>query len=357
MKFDPSELENCEVLQPSMMTFGATVKRYHTPVSNRENFRLALQHKAEWMPVSVDKRWFTPRIVPDNIARAFVIEGDRYTGPVGGKDMFGIDWEYVPAAHGSIVHPGNPILTDITKWKEVIQFPDLDSWDWEGSAKACAEYLTNSDVYQNFCVFTGWFERLIAFMDFGPAAYAVMSRKLRPYAKEVFEALTDLWIDLVDHVDRYFGHMVDGFAFHDDWGSQTCPFFHARETEELLVPCMKRLTDHIHELGYSAELHSCGKIEPLIPCVIHAGWDSWEGMVINDYASLYEKYGDQLIMNIPAAAVPKDADEETLKAAADAFAAQYACKDRPACISAFTIPAGTTFMDELYKVTRMSFGE
>ena len=96
--------------------------------------------RSEWLPRADDKMNFLPEIVPDNPARAMVTQGKKYEGPVGGLDMFGIDWEYVPSAHGSIVRPGNPTLTDVTKWKEVIKFPDVDSWDWEGNAESDKVY-------------------------------------------------------------------------------------------------------------------------------------------------------------------------------------------------------------------------
>ena len=49
--------------------------------------------------------------------------------------MFGVNWIFDEAANGSMVVPGSPILEDANDWKEVIKFPDVDSWDWEGSAK------------------------------------------------------------------------------------------------------------------------------------------------------------------------------------------------------------------------------
>ena len=351
MKFDKKEIENIKF---STGRNGRLVMQFDSPITPRENLRRAFRKDALWMPSSSDKNWFCPEIIPDNVARAFVIQGPKYEGPVGGDDMFGIYWEYVPSAHGSIVRPGNPTLTDITKWREVIKFPDVDSWDWEGCAKANTEYLDNIPIYQNICIFTGWFERLISFMDFGPAAYAIMNRKTKQDAKDLMDALSDLWIDIVDHCHKYFGHHFDGFTFHDDWGAQDGPFFNERIVREMLVPYMRRVTDHIHSLGYTCDLHSCGKIERLVPCIIEAGWDSWDGMAINDYHALYEQYGDQLIMALPGTGCPADADEETQKAFAATYAAEYANKDRPGVLSNYDRP-GKDFEIELYKLTREKF--
>ncbi|MBR0450497.1 MAG: methyltransferase [Oscillospiraceae bacterium] len=356
MKFDIKEIENAKITYPdvSMYLFGGI--EFDSPVTSRENLRLAYQKKQLWMPATMDKNWFCPVIIPDNPARAFVIQGTKYEGPVGGDDMFGIYWEYVPSAHGSIVRPGNPTLTDVTKWREVIHFPDVDSWDWEGSAKANKEYLINCPRYINFCIFTGWFERLISFMDFGPAAYALMNRKTKDYVKELMDALSDLWIDIVDHCYKYYGNAFEGFCFHDDWGAQDGPFFNERIVREMLVPYMRRVTDHIHELGYNCDLHSCGKVERLIPCIIEAGWDGWDGMVINDYHQIYADYGDKLIMQIPVFDCPADADVETQKEAAARYADEFANKDKPACFSHYGPPI-FDFQKELYKITRIKFSD
>ena len=354
MGFDNKEIENAKITYPDMTKHIRGGIEFDSPITPRENMRLAYEGKQLWMPATADKNWFCPEIIPDNTARAFVIQGPKYEGPVGGDDMFGVYWEYVPSAHGSIVRPGNPTLTDVENWRDVIKFPDVDSWDWEGSAKANKEFLVNNPRYVNFCIFTGWFERLISWMDFGAAAFALMNRKTKGYVKEMMEALTDLWIDIADHVDKYYGHDVDGFCVHDDWGAQDGPFFHERVVNEMLVPYMRKFTDHVHSLGYTCDLHSCGKVERLIPSMIEAGWDAWDGMVINDYHTIYAEYGDKLIMQVPVFDCPADADPETQKASADRYAEEFANIDKPACFAGAGAPI-FDFQKELYKQSRIKF--
>ena len=350
MRFDPKEIENAKIIEGRRATL-----EFASPITARENYRRALQHRAEWMPSSAVKVSFCPEIVPDNTARALVTQGHPYEGPVGGDDMFGIYWEYVPSAHGSIVRPGNPTLKDVTKWREVIKFPDVDSWDWEKSAEADREYLTTATRYQYFTILTGFFERLISFMDFGPAAYALMNRKTKDDVKALMDAIADLWIDVVEHVHKYYGDLVDGITIHDDWGAQDGPFFNARVVNEMLVPYMKKVTDRIHELGYTTNLHSCGKVEKLIPCMIDAGWDAWDGMAINDYHAIFAEYGDKIIMSVPASDCPADADIETKKEWAAKFADEFAVREKPATLSHYDHP-GFDFETELYRITREKFG-
>lgn len=349
MKFDPKEIENAKVEQGRRLMI-----EFDSPITARENFRRALEHKQLWMPMTGDKMNFTPEIVPDNTARALVTQAKPYEGPKGGLDMFGVYWEYVPSANGSIVRPGNPTLTDITKWREVVKFPDVDSWDWEKSARENREFLANSTRLQLFCILTGFFERLIAFMDFGPAAYALMNRKTKQDVKDFMDAIADLWIDVADHVHKYYGNLVDGITIHDDWGAQDGPFFNERVVREMLVPYMRKVTDHIHSLGYITNLHSCGKVEKLLPCMIEAGWDCWDGMAINDYHMLHEQYGDKIIMNVPGTECPAGSDAETQRACAAKFADDFAIRDKPAALSNYDNP-GIDFDFELYKLSREKF--
>ena len=47
--------------------------------------------------------------------------------------MFGVDWEYIPVAGGSMIRPGKPLLKDANEWYEKVKFPDIESWDWENN--------------------------------------------------------------------------------------------------------------------------------------------------------------------------------------------------------------------------------
>ncbi|MBP0986041.1 MAG: methyltransferase [Oscillospiraceae bacterium] len=351
MAFDPKEIENAKI------EYGRRVMiDFASPITAKENFRRALKGEQLWMPMTGDKINFTPEIVPDNTARALVTQGKPYEGPKGGEDMFGVYWEFVPSANGSMVRPGNPMLTDVSKWREVIKFPDVDSWDWEKSAREDREYLENNRKTVLFCILTGFFERLISFMDFGPAAYALMNRKTKEDVKELMDKIADLWIDVVDHVHKYYGDLVDGITIHDDWGAQDGPFFNARIVNEMLVPYMRKVTDHIHSYGYITNLHSCGKVEKLLPCMIDAGWDAWDGMAINDYHMLFEEYAGKILMNVPASECPADADAETQKEWAAKYADEFAVREKPATLSNYDNP-GIDFDFELYRLSRIKFSE
>lgn len=85
--------------------------------------------EGHWIPSANDIIWFCPAAYPDNPAKGNVHEAVPYPkDKLGGIDMFGIEWEYVPAIGGSTVRPGKPALDDVNNWKEAINFPDINSW-------------------------------------------------------------------------------------------------------------------------------------------------------------------------------------------------------------------------------------
>jgi uroporphyrinogen decarboxylase len=70
--------------------------------------------------------------------------------------------------------------------------------------------------------------------------------------------------------------------FHDDWGSQQKSFLKPDTYRDMIVPHLRRLCDEAHKLGILVTLHSCGKIEPLVPLMVEAHVDCWSGQPMND---------------------------------------------------------------------------
>lgn len=302
---------------------------FEPTITPRENYLRTLRHQnPQWIPMKSDSINFSPRIYPDNVARAFVIDGQPYDGPVGGPDIFGIQWKYIPVAGGSMVEPGKPFLEDISQWKEKVVFPDIDQWDWEKSAEENREFL-NTDKLVTIWIFNGMFERLISFLDFEAAAVALIDEDQQEDVKELFQALVDFYKKLLDKFAACYH--IDAVFFHDDWGSQRAPFFSLDTCREMLVPYMKQIVDHCHSLGLLFDFHCCGKNESLVPAMIECGMDMWGGQPINDKQKLVAAYGDQILLGAhdpftPAHPVPED--DEELYRQVEEFLAPYAASIR-----------------------------
>ncbi len=334
---------------------------YNYPVTPREAVKAMIWDKKPiWLLTGGESTMFTPAVIPDNIARGFVFEGgERW--PIekfGGKDMFGVEWVYVPQVGGSMVKPGNPLLEDANDWEEKVIFPDIDSWDWEGSAEINKELLSgdkfNCITFLNGC----WFERVISFMDFEGAAMAVIDEDQVDAVKALIHKMTDLYMAITDKCFQYYN--LDGICIHDDWGSQMAPFFSANVARDIFLPEMKRFVDHVHAMGYPVELHSCGHNETRCDIFAEAGFDSWSPMDMNDTVALFDKYGDKIAIGVIAEEElrldPATATPEEMAAAGKAFADRFAVPGKICTMSRYNAPwASREFREAVYKESRLNY--
>ena len=328
--------------------------KYNTPITQAENYLRALRRDgtALWFPFATDCMNVESRTNIDHIARAEIAD----MGPVqpleekGGPDLFGIVWDFVEVVGGSMVRPGNPALTDVNDWKKVIRFPDVDALDWEGCKINAV--LNGGDKLVGITFQNGMFERLISFMEFEYAALALIDEDQQDAIHELFDALADMYIRMIDKYREILD--VKQVFFHDDWGSQRAPFFSPAVCREMIVPHIKKIADHCHANGILFNHHCCGKNELLIEAMIEQGDDIWQPQVMNDVDTLVKEYGDRIMLGVTPPEMPEDATDEELSAAAKAFVAKYApdFREHPVLISGFRMPQ--RYLDALYRESRIA---
>lgn len=330
---------------------GLPVNKYNTPISVLENFRDAVNGGHQlWLPTTNDVVNIESRVNLDHVARAEI----RDLGPVqpleekGGPDMFGIEWVFVPQVGGSMVKPGTPLMDDANQWVEKVTFPDVEAMDWAGCAQMNAPFKAEDRVV-GCCFQNGLFERLISFMDFEGAAMAVIDEDQQPAILALFDKLADLYIAMIK---KYMETCdVKEVLFHDDWGSQRAPFFSLNTCMEIVVPALKKIVDFCHSQGLIFQQHSCGKNELLVPAMIAAGVDIWNGQPMNDKEMLYEKYGKDIMLGVDAPAVAEDATDEEIEAAAKAFVAKFS----PYPVVVSVRGASQKMVEALYRQSRIAF--
>ncbi|MBR3555900.1 MAG: methyltransferase [Oscillospiraceae bacterium] len=299
---------------------------YDSPISVKDNFFLSLrQEKPLWMPNAFYDTAMICPAVPDNIARAFVFESLQIPlipGRVGGRDMFGVDWEYVPAVGGSMVRGGNPKVPDIGEWEKYISFPNLEEIiDWKGISERNKAYA-NPCKPLNVTVLNGLFERLISFMDMQGAMIALVDEDQKAGVHRLFDRLCTFYDEYFRLYRKWLG--VEIVTFHDDWGSQRAPFFSLGTLREMILPYLRRIVESAHRCGCFFELHSCGKNEALVPAMIEAGVDTWQPQFMNDFDRLYADCAGRLIVVIPLKNhIRDDMDKEEMYDTVSAFVDQY----------------------------------
>jgi len=305
-----------------------TLPKYNFPISPKENYYAAVKAgKPLWLPNYYDTVTLCPACYPDAIARGFVMgpESPEYMdeSKKGGRDAFGISWVYVPVAGGSMVKPGKPLLDDMNEWKDRVDMPAVDSWDWEGSRNRFTDYLKKEDAVCVMWIFTGFFERLISLMDFENAAIALVDEDQQDAIREFFSECCSAYEKIIKHYKEDFD--CDVIYFHDDWGSQRASFFSMETCMNTIVPYLKRLVDYTHSLGMVFEMHSCGKNEYLLPCYLAAGIDIWAPQEQNDTDKIIKEANGKIVIGFWGNA-PKDASDEEKYDAGKAWAEKY-CTD------------------------------
>ena len=302
-------------------------------LNDREAYRALLSGRPIRQAGSFESTLFYPSVIPDSIARAFVIEaGSRFGEYAGGIDMFGVDWEFVPQVGGSTVRPGHPKLYDINDWPTVLNWPNVDKWDWNGSALKNRDFFDESK-FNTMAFMNGWFERLVSLMDFSAAVMALIDEDQTDAVKAFFDKLTDTYIDILDRSIQCYPK-IDGFWIHDDWGGQLNTFFSPETCNEMIVPYMKRVTDFLHAKGKHCDFHSCGNLARQIPNMIAAGWDSWTPQPsANDIEAIYDQYGDQLMIGITCNWPDPEADETVQRQAVRQFVEKYCHKQKPCLLN------------------------
>ena len=349
-KFNPDELKIIGKYNAAY-PHAPQLNKYNTPITPRENYlRMFRGEKPMWMPSHTDNLYFGPSCVPDVVARG--IAGSYNADPVdldhvGGLDMLGVEWVFVPMVNGSMPKPGVKLVPDITRWEEYVTFPDVSSWDWEGSAKRNYDFI-HQGLATSFAMHNGLFERLVSITEMEDALIALIDEDQQPAVHRFFDRLCDLYEEIICTAKKWFD--IDLIWFHDDWGSQKSGLFSLEVCREMIVPDLKRICDCAHRNGLYVELHSCGKNEKLVPAMIEAGVDAWRGQSLNDKQMLFEKYGDQIILGIEPTTLPADTtDMEQLEKDCRAFVDRYGKSGRVYC-SMFKVPPWAR--DFIYKMSR-----
>ncbi len=352
--FDPKELEVVGYC-PAFNPFAPPLPIYNSPISRKENHWLLYKGETPlWMPHSFDSYLFMPECVPDNWCRGMVTSS-KPTKPemYGGKDMFGVEWEYVPQVGGSMVRPGKPYVEDLEHWEDYVPFPNLDEWDWAGCAETFKERL-HDGRFVKVSLMSGMFERLISFVDMTDALIALVDEDQQEAVHRLFGKLCDLYDDMFARFKKYFD--ADGVWFHDDWGSQRSPFFSPSTVREMIAPYIKRVCDSAHKYGMIIDFHSCGHIEALVPIMIDCGVDSWNGQPMNDKLAVAKAYPGQIVVDALPEKMSIECSEDEIRESVTKFVNDF--KGLSAyCTMNYSSPPHPKFYEILYEVSRKAFNE
>lgn len=199
---------------------------YNYPITPKENMlRMLRGEKPLWVPnQTLENNALQPLVMDDARARNF-----------GGKDWFGIEWEYEPLTRAAMVKPGTRRLDDITNWRS-LEFPNLRAIDWKKDYKERYEGKISQDRLTYFIIVNGFFERTADLTSFEDAFCYLLEE---PEAlTEFYDRLAEWHIELIKIAKEYYH--TDMILFHDDMGTQISTFFSPQIYKELFLPQYKK---------------------------------------------------------------------------------------------------------------------
>jgi uroporphyrinogen decarboxylase len=101
--------------------------------------------------------------------------------------------------------------------------------------------------------------------------------------ERVLDMILEYKIAHIDEAARRFGDRVNGIFFTDDWGTQQNLFLSPKIFEQFFFKRYQRLVSTVHGHGWHFILHSCGKINNLLPSFIEIGVDMMNMMQPQTY--------------------------------------------------------------------------
>jgi len=118
------------------------------------------------------------------------------------------------------------------------------------------------------------------------------------FIEELYAAHAQLVIDIYEGMRRR-GMVFDGAFLSDDLGYQAAPLISPALYRERIYPHHKRLCDRFGSDGLKTLLHSDGRVTPLIPHFLDAGFAGLHPLEAKaglDVRTLKAQYGERLVL-------------------------------------------------------------
>jgi hypothetical protein len=87
------------------------------------------------------------------------------------------------------------------------------------------------------------------------------------------DLITDYDLEIIRNISSRFPGQIHGLWFTDDWGTQADLIVSPKLWKEFFRPRYQRIVDLCHSVGWHLWMHSCGRINKLIPDLIEVGID------------------------------------------------------------------------------------
>jgi len=212
-----------------------------------------------------------------------------------GFDMFGVEWVIDGSAvQAAIPKPGDFILDDIRKWRDVIKVPDFSHVNWEEMARKDMANLDPELPRGGSTVpSVGFFQALMSFMGFNEGLVACFTDP--DEVKALMEYLTDI---AVENAKKYIEfYKPDYGMLGDDIAHERNPFVSLDMFRDLFAPSWRRYIKVFLDAGLPAMHHNCGHFEEFLDDLVDMGFGGWDPVQSsNDVDAIKKKFGNKLAL-------------------------------------------------------------
>ncbi len=191
---------------------------------------------------------------------------------------------------GAMPKPGEVILDDITKWRDVIKAPDLSDFAWESYYFEKTKDLDRVNKYVPV-IGGDYFLTLVSFMGFENAMISLYEEPEE--VKALLEYVSEFYIEVFKQQILYV--KPDVMILMDDDSALRAPFFSVAMYKEFFKPFHKLHCDLARDNGILIERHDCGHCESFIPDWVEIGVSGWNpAQCTNDLISIKKNYVGKL---------------------------------------------------------------
>ena len=254
-------------------------------LSVKDNFLRALSGEA---PA------YVPRYNLGWAVRPSILNGNRTAVFGPGIDIFGVEW----TNEGSVFDAALPrndvfILDDISRWRDVIHFPDFSGTDWAALAQ---KDLKDRDSDQPLGIRVdaqGYFQSVMSFLGFTEGLIACHEEPEE--VKALVNYLCDGYLGIAQQLlDAY---KPDYMMFADDIAHERNPFLSVEAFRDIFAPVWRRHTQFFKSRGLWAVHHNCGHFEAYLDDVVDMGFNAWDpAQTSNDLVGIKKKFGNKLVI-------------------------------------------------------------
>lgn len=263
-------------------------------LTEKENYLRVLNGEVpEWVPQYTFGKMPGSEVDPANIMiEPAILCGHRDAG--GGLDHWGVEYISSKESAGALMpKTWDYILTDVTKWRDVIKAPSLEGIDWEAMAK---KDLEKSRINRDKSVLAlnlhlGYFQNLMAFMGFEEGLMALYEEPEE--VKALLEYMCDFYCTVCEKYIDYI--KPDVVTLMDDTASWNSPFISHEMYREFFLPCYDRQAKFGRDRGLPITFHNCGKCEDFVDDMVSIGVRAWDpAQTCNDLKAIKAKHQGRL---------------------------------------------------------------